>query len=293
MENNLPYLVNLPPFIHRGVDVNNLGFISKLIFIMKGKIISIITNYTNGTIFCRLINLFYNKDGKIYFENGKYIKDNKDFQKIFYPNKRVLRVVNNYEIHLDRLYKAYCIDFVDLKVGDTVIDCGSNVGELYLSILKKNIIIDYIAFEPDTETYECLKINTSTNSKNQYFNLGLSNINADKEFYFDSEGGNSSFIDFGTSSTKILTTVKLDEMVDMEKIKLLKIDAEGYEPEVLEGAEKLFKKIEYITVDFGAERGINQNTTIIEVNNILLKNNFEMVKFSSFRLIGLYKNTSF
>jgi FkbM family methyltransferase len=292
MENNLPYLLNLPPFIHRGVDVNNLGFFSKLIFIIKGKIISIITNYANENFFCSLINLFYSKDGKIYFKQGKYIKDNKDFQEIHYPNKRVLRVVNNYEIHLDKLYKTYCIDFVDLKDGDTVIDCGSNVGELYLSILKNNIKIDYIAFEPDIETYECLKINTSSNKKNQYFNLGLSNVNADKEFYFDSEGGNSSFIDFGTTSSKILKTVRLDEKIDSDKIKLLKIDAEGYEPEVLEGAKKLFNKIEYITVDFGAERGIDQNMTIIEVNNILLKNNFELINFSNFRLIGLYKNTA-
>lgn len=293
MENNLPYLVNLPPFIHRGVDVKNLGFISTLLFIIKGKIISIIINYTNGNIFCRLINLFYSKDGKIYFEQGKYIKDNYDFQKIHYPNKRVLRVVNNYEIHLDKLYKTYCINSIDLKNGDTVVDCGANVGELYLAILKNNIKIEYVAFEPDAETYECLKINTSANPENQYFNFGLSNINADKEFYFDSEGGNSSFINFGTNSTKILKTMRLDEKVDLGKIKLLKIDAEGYEPEVLEGAEKLFKKIEYITVDFGAERGINQNTTIIEVNNILLKNNFEMIDFSNFRLIGLYKNSSF
>ena len=87
--------------------------------------------------------------------------------------------------------------------------------------------------------------------------------------------------------------MRLDKKVDLEKIKLLKIDAEGYEPEVLEGSEKLFKKIEFITVDFGAERGINQNMTIIEVNNILLKNNFEMINFSNFRLIGLYKNTSY
>ena len=65
MENNLPYLLNLPPFIHRGVDVNNLGFFSKLIFIIKGKIISIITNYVNESFFCSLINLFYSKDIKI------------------------------------------------------------------------------------------------------------------------------------------------------------------------------------------------------------------------------------
>ena len=32
--------------------------------------------------------------------------------------------------HLRNFLKTYCIDFVDLKDGDLVIDCGANVGDL-------------------------------------------------------------------------------------------------------------------------------------------------------------------
>ena len=47
----------------------------------------------------------------------------------------------------------------------------------------------------------------------------------------------------------------------------------------------------YISVDFGAERGVDQDYTIVEVNNILYDNDFKLVNFSDYRFIGLYKNT--
>ena len=73
-------------------------------------------------------------------------------------------------------------------------------------------------------------------------------------------------------------------------IKVFKVEAEGYEPEVLEGAIETLKLVEYVTVDFGAERGINKKNTVVEVNEILLDNNFKLTKFSNFRTVGLYKN---
>ena len=65
-----------------------------------------------------------------------------------------------------------------------------------------------------------------------------------------------------------------------EKIKLFKIDAEGNEPEVLMGATSLLKNTEYISVDFGDERGIEQKTTIVDVNNFLTENNFNLIDFN-------------
>ena len=53
---------------------------------------------------------------------------------------------------------------------------------------------------------------------------------------------------------------------------------------------KLLKEIEYISVDYGPEKGIGKDTTIAEVTNYLFENNFEMVKGSKFRRIGLFKN---
>ena len=290
MDNNLPYLINLPPFMFRGVNVNNMGTLSKLFFILKGKIVSLIVNRTREALFCNLLNLIYKKDGKINFNNGVYVKENKDFQKIYYPNKRILRVVNNYEIQLKKIFDTYCIETIDLQNGDLVLDCGANIGELFLSIKKRGIEIDYIGFEPDKEAFSCLEFNTSS-TENNHFNLGLSNNNDKKKFYFDSEGGNSSFVDFGSHKFEILETVRLDSLKFDKKIKLLKIDAEGYEPEVLEGALGLIENIENISVDFGAERGKKGSTTLVKVNQILSENNFELVELSEYRLVGLYKNS--
>ena len=83
----------------------------------------------------------------------------------------------------------------------------------------------------------------------------------------------------------------LDDVTLPKNIKLLKVEAEGFEPEVIEGAEETLIRTEYICVDFGSERGIEQENTVIEVNNILLKNNFDLIQFSDYRYIGLYKNT--
>ena len=74
---------------------------------------------------------------------------------------------------------------------------------------------------------------------------------------------------------------------------MLKIDAEGLEPEVLEGTQNILDNIEYITVDFSPERGTEQNLTIVDTNSFLYSNKFELVKFSDFRMIGLYKNKEF
>lgn len=290
MDNNLPYLVNLPPFMFRGVNVNNMGAISKLFFILKGKILSLIVNKTNNKLFCKLINLIYKKDGKINFYDGKYIKENKNFQKIYYPNKRILRVVNNYEIQLEKIFNTYCINSVNLKNGDLVLDCGANTGELFLSIKKRGIEIDYVGFEPDKEAFTCLVLNTNM-TENKHFNLGLSNKNNNKNFYFDSEGGNSSFIDFGSDNFEVVETKRLDSLKFDKKIKLLKIDAEGYEPEVLEGSIGCLENTEYISVDFGAERGKKGNTTLVKVNQLLTENNFQLIELSEYRLVGLYKNS--
>ena len=62
---------------------------------------------------------------------------------------------------------------------------------------------------------------------------------------------------------------------------------------MLKGSKNTLEKIEYISIDFGDERGVNQDTTIIEVNDFLYENNFQLVEFSEYRLIGLYKNKTY
>ena len=63
--------------------------------------------------------------------------------------------------------------------------------------------------------------------------------------------------------------MKLDDF-KIKQIKLLKIDAEGYEPEVLSGSIATLSQTEYVAVDFGPERGLEQKDTIIAI----VKNKF-------------------
>jgi hypothetical protein len=74
---------------------------------------------------------------------------------------------------------------------------------------------------------------------------------------------------------------------------LLKIEAEGAEPEVLIGLSKELKKVNYIVVDCGFERGINSESTIRECSQYLINNNFEFYKYSEFRTMCLFKNLDF
>ena len=71
---------------------------------------------------------------------------------------------------------------------------------------------------------------------------------------------------------------------------MLKIDAEGAEPEVLRGCSKIINNIDFISVDCGAERGMNQTTTFQEVFEILTKYNFEIVDIYQQRLTVLFTN---
>ena len=68
-------------------------------------------------------------------------------------------------------------------------------------------------------------------------------------------------------------TISLDDLIDTigKDIKLIKIEAEGAEPEVLEGLDKNISKVNYITIDAGFER--NGKSTISECIHYLLSRN--------------------
>lgn len=285
----LPYLVNVPPFLIRDLNQKNLSLSKKIFLIFYGKFIGFFINRLNGKNFCLFINIFFSKDGKLIFENDRYVKIIENKNVAVYPNKRVLRVVKNFKYQLDLLYDSYLLNSIDIQNDDVIVDCGANVGELFLAVKEKNLDVTYMGFEPDKETYECLKLNVK-NEKNIVHNIGLSNIEGSNNFYIDNEGGNSSFVDFGTSHSIKVDTKTLDSFNIKKNIKLFKIDAEGYEPEVLSGSKNTLKNTNFVSVDFGSERGANQNNTMVDVNNLLLQVGFELIELNDFRMIGLYKN---
>ncbi len=284
-------IFNLPDFMFTGIDKYKLSKWSKLTFLLKGLLLSYIHKKTNEKIFCRIMNFFYSSNGKIHFKKNKYFKVIENNKKMYFPNKRIDRIIVDHERHFFNLLDQYSINQLEIKDNDLVIDCGANVGELYFSFLLNTQNIEYIAFEPDPAAFECLSLNINNKSDNLY-NFALSSNEGSMKFYLDTFGANSSIEHFGSEEFITVETKTLDSF-NFENIKLIKLEAEGHEIEVLKGSVNTLKNTEYITVDYGPEKGKEGNMTLPEVTNFLFKENFIIENASSNRYTCLFKNLNF
>lgn len=283
-------LVNIPNYLFHNFNVEEYNFFQKIFFLLRAKIIIFILNKFNNQLFCSLMNSIGCTKEKIKFKNKNYyIVHNKN--EIYYPKDRLNRIFIGFEKRLKILIDTYGLEMVSFKDGDTFLDCGANIGEVYFAINEIQKSIDYIAFEPDKEAFNFLAKNCENYNNVILNNFALSNLDGTAELFIDSDGANSSLFDFGTNKKTVVNTKRLDSLNFEKKIKFLKIDAEGFEPEVLQGAKQLFNQIEFISVDYGKERGVLQESTLVNVLNYLYQNNFEIIYQSEIRPVGLFKNT--
>lgn len=177
------------------------------------------------------------------------------------------------------LFNSYCLQNIKFNNNDVVIDCGANSGDLFLRLNKLIKADNYIAIEPNPSDFRILSLNVPKESI--LINKALGNVNSKLSFYVSTSSGDSSLIEPVKYDDIIkVDVVRLDELLlDLKKtkIKLLKLEAEGFEPEILEGLGSSIKYCEYISVDGGYERGINAEQTFTSITNYLLTNGFEIV----------------
>tara|TARA_B000000532_G_scaffold243840_1_gene241151 strand:+ start:10741 stop:11607 length:867 start_codon:yes stop_codon:yes gene_type:complete len=284
-------IFNLPDFMFTGINRDQLTKLDKIIFLFRGLFLSFIHKKTNEKLFCRIMNFFYSNNGKIYFEKNKYFKIVNNNKKIYFSNKRIDRIIVNYERHFLNLLDQYSINKLKIEDNDLVIDCGANVGELYYSLRLNTPNIEYVAFEPDPEAFECLSLNINSKDENLY-NFALSSSEGKMKFYLDTFGANSSVEHFGSEEYITVETKTLDSF-NFKNVKLIKLEAEGHELEVLKGSKNTLINTEYITVDYGPEKGKEGKMTLPEVTNFLFKEGFIVENASSKRYTCLFKNLKF
>ena len=245
-----------------------------------------------GKYFCFFFNFFssiLNSNIKISFKDGFYYIKNMRWR--FYHRKAG---VYFYQLGMNRrinkLRKNYLIDNLKFNANDVIIDCGANNGDFILCFDKN---IKYYGIEPSPIVFSNLEYNIKNHN---LINKGLWK-NSEKEisFYLSDEGGDSSIIPISQYTKKInINTITLDELIDEigSNIKLIKIEGEGSEPEILEGLKRNLKKVQYLTIDAGFERGIEQKSTYEECKNYLINNNFELINFNKKKCVLLFKNLS-
>jgi FkbM family methyltransferase len=250
-----------------------------------------ITFKTNGNLFCFLLNFnarLKNKDVRFFFikKDNIYFAESENLKKFFIEkNQNYNSYINGIKERGLNLGKEYFLPEIKFSDNDIVIDCGANVGDLKIYFDEKKLNVEYIGIEPSPKEYYCLLKNIG-NSKS--YNVGLWHTNGHLDFFVSSENADSSFILPPKYNDKIkIITKRLDSLLD-KNIKLLKIEAEGAEVEVLMGCERLLSKIDYISADLGFERGVLKESTLAPVTNFLLQRNFKLINFNS-RIVGLYK----
>lgn len=126
-----------------------------------------------------------------------------------------------------------------IKRGDIIIDIGANIGcytwGLY-DIIEENG--KAICFEPNIETFECLKHNLSKYSNIELHNMAIGS----KKGYVQNVCQNDNIgMSYVIESDKGVQINTLDSF-NLDKCNFIKIDVEGYELDVLKGAEKTLKK---------------------------------------------------
>lgn len=210
--------------------------------------------------------------------------------------KRLYKYKNSIETRLRQLYNKYFIDCIIFKKGDVVIDCGSNIGEVPIAIRYfTNVDIKVFALEPDPIEYVVLEKNLKKEDIRLNFFLSDRSQNAFAK-YANDNGDTHLVIEeykrLPDPNSFLVETFTLDEVISpygIGRIKLMKIEVEGLEPEVILGARNLLKITDFVAVDTGPER--NGQTTFNQVNALMFKNGFLLVKSNS-ELSSLYANVN-
>jgi hypothetical protein len=130
---------------------------------------------------------------------------------------------------------------------------------------------------------------TKNLSSDTNLNLGLFDVSGSLDFFSNNDTADSSFFK-QENKVEVVTLDSLFVLYSIQNCKLLKLEAEGAEPEILLGALKSLPFIEYISVDCGPERGQDSQKTISEVTEILVMNGFILKEINSIRTILLFRN---
>ena len=188
-----------------------------------------------------------------------------------------------------------------LKPGLTVVDVGANYG--YYTLLSAGIVGTsgrVFAFEPNPRTFGLLIKNIRVNWFSpivQAHPLAASNSRKQVELHVlrEFQGGTSLFVPEIVPETEpprnerpIVKAVPLDEIIQ-DKVDLVKIDAEGSEPHVFEGMQKILERSPHLTIfmEFNIPM-IRQNDDPRNFLNRIRKSGFSIQWFTPWSTLEVF-----
>lgn len=180
---------------------------------------------------------------------------------------------------LNRLEQEYGIgERFTLDEDSVVLDIGANTGEFAHVCARYGARV--ICFEPDPSVFACLMRNVAETPAVEAHDIVVWKEDGEVAFGLAPERHDSSV--FAQGAPRVMRRAqRLDSFAathGVGRVTLLKCDAEGAEPEVLEGAGDFLKSVAFVSIDTGAERmGARTN---LECAALLEAGGFEVVDVS-------------
>jgi FkbM family methyltransferase len=158
-----------------------------------------------------------------------------------------------------------------IPAGGTVFDVGAYIADHTVAYARK--AGDLYAFEPNPVAFECLLHNTFYLDNCKCYNLAFGNQYGHVESVCQSTNIGMATIKNAESGIEIQTIDFFVEKNKINRLDFLKIDAEGFEVEILQGARKTinkFRPVMFIEVNVAtlAVKGYTKNDLLQTINDL-------------------------
>ncbi len=174
---------------------------------------------------------------------------------------------------------------------DTVLDVGGNIGQYSIELRKAGYKGRILSFEPLSDAYKIIEQNASNDREWQTFNYALGEAEAFAKIHISKHSPSSSILPMSDSHRKAAPG---SEYINEEQIEIktldsiyetlgisgeavfLKVDTQGYEKKVLEGATNSLSKIKGIQLELSATQLYEGEENYYSICRFLEERNFKL-----------------
>lgn len=198
------------------------------------------------------------------------------------PDNRVLKF-GEYEPEVWKALEYYA------NSSEIVWDIGAHIGIFSIRASESPKVKKVYSFEPHPDNFNALEFNNKLNNEPFYpINIALSNSNAPQAIFQRIQGNTGTF-SFCPINTNIeqedikVNCITIDKLVFEENMQyptLIKLDVEGWEFHVLQGAERLLNEASPKAIVFESSVDSNGNPIKIDLFYYLSNKGFKIKRLS-------------
>lgn len=161
-----------------------------------------------------------------------------------------------------RIYESEKHDLLrrSLRPGSTFVDAGANKGDFTLLAARMvGATGRVVAFEPEAQNCTWLRRSIELNgySNIEVIEAALGEREGEAELHVSETSGWHTLAEQSDAATQTVTVTTLDAVLSGARADLIKIDVEGWELQVLQGAERTLGSVGSVTIDLHPSHGVD------------------------------------